>query len=116
MSTKFNIGGQKKEVTLSIKASEHEATMSTIYEMTEDTFDGKLNWKSNVQGYENAILDITYNIASEPTAFIQLDRNGKKDFIRTKLSFQPIVSSPAKTRRKRLKRLQSGTTSDKLTL
>ena len=93
MFTKFNIGGQKKEVTLSIKASEHEATMSTIYEMTEDTFDGKLNWKSNVPGYKNAILDIKYNIASEPTAFISLDRNGKKDFIRTKLSFQPIVST-----------------------
>ena len=70
-----------------------EFQMKTIYEMTEDTFDGKLNWKSNVPGYKNAILDIKYNIASEPTAFISLDRNGKKDFIRTKLSFQPIVST-----------------------
>lgn len=93
MFTKFNIGGQKKEVELTIDASKHSATMKTIYEMTEDTFDGKLNWKSNVPGYKNAILDIKYNIASEPTAFISLDRNGKKDFIRTKLSFQPIVST-----------------------
>ena len=50
MFTKFNIGGQKKEVELTIDASKHSATMKTIYEMTEDTFDGKLNWKSNVPG------------------------------------------------------------------
>ena len=43
------------------------------------------------QGYESAILNVRYNIAAEPSAYISVERNGKTDFIRTKLAFDNII-------------------------
>jgi hypothetical protein len=89
--SRFDIGGLNKNADIMAMVADHFVTMSTIYHMTEDTFNGELLWKSSMPGYETAILNAKYNIATEPTASVTLERNGRMDFIKTKLSFDNII-------------------------
>ena len=47
--TKFDIGGEKKNAAFILNSNDHFVTMSTIYHMTEDTFNGELLWKSSIE-------------------------------------------------------------------
>ncbi len=89
--TKFDIGGLSKEAEMSMAVGGHFITLSTLYKMTEDTFNGKMLWMSSISGYESATLNARYNIAVEPTAYLSIERNGKMDFIKTKLTFDSVI-------------------------
>merc|ERR1711974_219522 len=89
--TKFDVAGEQKTVNVRSSVSGHTASSNLKFKMTHDTFDGVMKCKSDIVGYEEAPIKARYNIATEPTAKIQIERNGKVNFIETKLKFDNVI-------------------------
>ena len=89
--SKYEVGGESKTAAMILSVGGEFVTMSTVFKFHEDTFNGELLWKSSLPGYEIAILNARYNIATQPTASISLEKNGKVYFIRTKLTFDNVI-------------------------
>ena len=90
--SKYDIGNDKKNAAMIISVGGEFVTMSSVFKFNEDTFNGELLWKSSLPGYEMAILNARYNIATQPTASISLENKaGKIYYIRTKLSFDNVI-------------------------
>merc|ERR1712223_2354819 len=68
-----------------------KASALLLFKMTHDTFNGEMKIKSDIAGYEAATIKASYNIATEPTAKVLIERNGKKNFIETKLKFDNVI-------------------------
>ena len=89
--SKYEVGGESKTAAMILSVGGEFVTMSTVFKFYEDTFNGELLWKSSLPGYEVAIVNARYNIATQPTASISLEKNGKIYFIRTKLTFDNVI-------------------------
>ena len=89
--SKYDIGNDKKNAAMIISVGGEFVTISSVFKFNEDTFNGELLWKSSLPGYEVAIMNARYNIATQPTASISLENNGKIYYIRTKLSFDNVI-------------------------
>ena len=90
--SKYDIGNDKKNAAMIISVGGEFVTMSSVFKFNEDTFNGELLWKSSLPGYEMAILNARYNIATQPTASISLENKaGKIYYIKTKLSFDNVI-------------------------
>ena len=74
-----------------MSVSGHTVGANLKFKMTHDTFDGVMKCTSDIAGFEAATIKARYNIATEPTAKIQIERNGKVNFIETKLKFDNVI-------------------------
>ena len=89
--TKFDVAGTQKTIDVTMSVSGHTVGANLKFKMTHDTFDGVMKCTSDIAGFEAATIKARYNIATEPTAKIQIERNGKVNFIETKLKFDNVI-------------------------
>ena len=91
MEAVYDVGNDKKDSAILLTYGQHFVSLSMIYTMSEDKFNGEILWKSSFEGYEVASLNARYNIDVEPTAYVSIERNGKTDFVKTVLSFDNVI-------------------------
>ena len=89
--TKFDLAKEDKTVDVKMTVAGKVIQSDMKFKMTHDTFDGVMVLKSDIATYEAATIKAKYNIATEPTAKLQIERNGKLNFVETKLKFDNII-------------------------
>merc|ERR1712083_342409 len=89
--TKFDVGGDKKTVDLMTSIAGKTANANLVFKMTHDTFNGVMKCKSDIAGFEATTIKAKYNIATESTAKIEIERNGKTNFIETTMKFDNVI-------------------------
>ena len=89
--TKFDLAKEDKKVDVKMSIASKVIQSDMKFKMTHDTFDGVMVLKSDIATYEAATIKAKYNIATEPTAKLQIERNGKLNFVETKLKFDNII-------------------------
>ena len=67
------------------------ANANLVFKMTHDTFNGVMKCKSDIAGFEATTIKAKYNIATESTAKIEIERNGKTNFIETTMKFDNVI-------------------------